>query len=323
MQMPNRGYTASANYRYGFNGKENDNEVKGAGNELDYGMRIYDPRLGRFLSADPVEKSFPWYTPYQFAGNKPIWAVDLDGLEELMKTSVSIQEASTNNIKRIFSEDQVRSQIAGKIYEQINKNVKSKQENHFSTGNRYPEERAIIIDAIKDNIKVDLSNNYAAIQDPDTKEPSLFYSIVKGAGKFIGEEGQPFVTQAAGVTLAKTGTLIEKVTKNVDSYKKSFYKKFSSSRYEEALKIDTKANGLLGKFLKNTGSLLKAGAKVLEVAGTAQMYYEILNPSPGPMSDDELRQSALQALKAYLQNSTGSNRQLASDVPKTETKEKN
>lgn len=36
----------------------------------------------RFLSVDPLTSSFPWYSPYQFAGNKPIIAVDLDGLEE-------------------------------------------------------------------------------------------------------------------------------------------------------------------------------------------------------------------------------------------------
>jgi RHS repeat-associated protein len=73
-------------YRYGFNGKENDNEVKGNGNQQDYGMRIYDPRLGRFLSVDPLAPEYPWYTPYQFAGNKPIWAIDLDGLEEFFVT---------------------------------------------------------------------------------------------------------------------------------------------------------------------------------------------------------------------------------------------
>lgn len=32
---------------------------------------------------DPLTADYPWYTPYQFAGNKPIWAIDLDGLEEL------------------------------------------------------------------------------------------------------------------------------------------------------------------------------------------------------------------------------------------------
>ncbi len=80
--MPGRKYSAGTGYRYGFNGKENDNEVKGEGNQQDYGMRIYDPRIGKFLSVDPITKSFPWYTPYQFAGNKPIYATDLDGLEE-------------------------------------------------------------------------------------------------------------------------------------------------------------------------------------------------------------------------------------------------
>jgi RHS repeat-associated protein len=72
---------SSAGYRYGFNGKENDNEVKGNGNQQDYGMRIYDPRLGRFLSVDPIAKDYPELTPYQFASNRPIDGIDLDGLE--------------------------------------------------------------------------------------------------------------------------------------------------------------------------------------------------------------------------------------------------
>lgn len=31
---------------------------------------------------NPLTMEYPWYTPYQFAGNKPIYAIDLDGLEE-------------------------------------------------------------------------------------------------------------------------------------------------------------------------------------------------------------------------------------------------
>lgn len=82
MTMPGRSYSASSSsYRYGFNGKENDNEVKGEGNQQNYGMRIYDPRLGKFLSVDPLTKSYPELTPYQFASNTPIAAIDLDGLE--------------------------------------------------------------------------------------------------------------------------------------------------------------------------------------------------------------------------------------------------
>jgi RHS repeat-associated protein len=68
-------------YRYGFNGKENDNDVKGEGNQQDYGLRIYDPRLGRFLSVDPLFKEYPYKTSYDFAENSPILGSDLDGAE--------------------------------------------------------------------------------------------------------------------------------------------------------------------------------------------------------------------------------------------------
>jgi RHS repeat-associated protein len=78
MVMPGRKYPAAGGlYRYGFNGKEKDDEVV----QYDYGFRIYDPRIVRFKSIDPLTKSYPWYTPYQFAGNMPIAAIDLDGLE--------------------------------------------------------------------------------------------------------------------------------------------------------------------------------------------------------------------------------------------------
>jgi RHS repeat-associated protein len=98
MLMPGRSYN-SAEYRYGFNGKEKDDEVKGSGAQYDYGFRIYEPRLGKFLSVDPLFKSYPWYTPYQFAGNKPIVAIDLDGKEEY----VVILDYSTNKEKPVMS----------------------------------------------------------------------------------------------------------------------------------------------------------------------------------------------------------------------------
>jgi RHS repeat-associated protein len=83
MLQPGRSYLSpnGGKYRYGFNGKENDNEVKGDGNQQDYGMRVYDPRIGKFLSVDPLIKQYPELTPYQFASNTPISAIDLDGSE--------------------------------------------------------------------------------------------------------------------------------------------------------------------------------------------------------------------------------------------------
>ena len=75
-EMPGRSLNGGQS-RFGFNGKEDDEEW----GIQDYGFRLYENRVGRFLSVDPLTASFPWWTPYQFAGNTPLQAVDLDGLE--------------------------------------------------------------------------------------------------------------------------------------------------------------------------------------------------------------------------------------------------
>ena len=81
MLVPNRNYQ-SPEYRYGFQGQEKDDEIKGNGNSLNYKYRMHDPRVGRFFAVDPLTKEYPYYTPYQFSGNKVIHAVELEGLEE-------------------------------------------------------------------------------------------------------------------------------------------------------------------------------------------------------------------------------------------------
>jgi RHS repeat-associated protein len=49
MMMP--GKNTGADYRFGFNGKEMDNDVgKGTGVQYDCGFRIYDARIAKFLS---------------------------------------------------------------------------------------------------------------------------------------------------------------------------------------------------------------------------------------------------------------------------------
>src|SRR5690606_19228538 len=68
---------------FSFNGKEKDGDGEWGNVAYDYGFRIYDPEIAKFLSVDPLTTKYPWYTPYQFAGNKPISNIDLDGKEDL------------------------------------------------------------------------------------------------------------------------------------------------------------------------------------------------------------------------------------------------
>src|SRR5690606_24073676 len=45
----------------------------------DFGARMYDARLGRWLSVDPLAAKYPNLSPYNFVGNSPILYVDYDG----------------------------------------------------------------------------------------------------------------------------------------------------------------------------------------------------------------------------------------------------
>ncbi|WP_341903540.1 RHS repeat-associated core domain-containing protein [Fluviicola taffensis] len=69
-----------APYRYSFNGMEKDDEVKGGGNSYTTEFRQYDPRLGRWLTIDPLSQNFPWQSPYVAFDNKPIVMDDPKGL---------------------------------------------------------------------------------------------------------------------------------------------------------------------------------------------------------------------------------------------------
>ncbi len=81
MVMPNRSFS-SESYRYGFNGQEKDDEVKGNGNSLNYKYRMHDPRIGRFFAVDPLATKYPFNSPYAFGENTPIAFIELEGLEK-------------------------------------------------------------------------------------------------------------------------------------------------------------------------------------------------------------------------------------------------
>ncbi len=81
-------HTSSSNpfinpYRYGFQGQEKDDEVKGEGNSVNYKYRMHDPRIGRFFAIDPLAPKYPHNSPYAFSENRVIDGVELEGLEYL------------------------------------------------------------------------------------------------------------------------------------------------------------------------------------------------------------------------------------------------
>src|SRR6218665_155701 len=74
--MPGRQFNSSS-YRYGYQGYEGDPEMKGNGNSYTTEFRQYDPRLGRWLTTDPIIHEYQG--PYCGFDNNPILHTDPKG----------------------------------------------------------------------------------------------------------------------------------------------------------------------------------------------------------------------------------------------------
>ncbi len=103
MLMPQRIFS-SEDYRYGFNGMENDDEVKTdangnpiKGSQQNFGARIYDPRIGRWLSVDPLVHKYPYQSPYSFALDNPILFKDYDGRDIEIRNNGEVFVYTGNN----------------------------------------------------------------------------------------------------------------------------------------------------------------------------------------------------------------------------------
>jgi len=75
-----------------------------------YGMRYYCAWICRFVSVDPLQHDYPDLTPFQYASNRPISGIDLDGLEFIFffddmnkkENAIEHKEYVTNLINVLF-----------------------------------------------------------------------------------------------------------------------------------------------------------------------------------------------------------------------------
>jgi len=162
MLLPNR-HANTGDYRYGFQGQEMDDEIKGEGNSINYKFRMHDPRVGRFLSLDPLSKSFPWNSPYVFGENRVIDGIELEGLEY------------------VFASD---GKLIGKFGKSPKIKVASQDDlDQYRNGLLEPHELALCtqdINTASDEVK---SNIYTTIYSKEVRRKSDKYKL---EGGFVG-----------------------------------------------------------------------------------------------------------------------------------------
>ena len=80
--------------KYQYNGKEFNDDF---GLDLvDYSKRWYDPSIARFISVDGLAENFPHNGMYNYAENRPVNGVDLDGLEWVYYQNAGINHIDVN-----------------------------------------------------------------------------------------------------------------------------------------------------------------------------------------------------------------------------------
>jgi len=81
-EMPGR--TIGSDFAYNFNGKRDDKWNGNGSSYGDFGARMMDNRLGRWMSVDPKAGKFPNESHYAFCSDNPIVYVDPDGKEKVI-----------------------------------------------------------------------------------------------------------------------------------------------------------------------------------------------------------------------------------------------
>ncbi|MCO5248153.1 MAG: hypothetical protein M9887_04290 [Chitinophagales bacterium] len=165
-------YAERGGYRYGFNGHENDDEVKGKGRHLSFGDFGYDSRLGKRWNIEPYINKFPFLSSYSTHFNNPVYFTDEDGNQPLAGpkrwtryTGKGYQRTESNNSITFYIYDHIT-----KKYWWINKN-----------GNNYMyyTDKTIPANIIKGEVKPGWHN---FTPNPDSYDPTPYYAAADKLG---------------------------------------------------------------------------------------------------------------------------------------------
>ncbi len=183
--------------KYGFNGMEKDDEIKGKGNSYDFGARMYDSRVGRWLSRDPSYHNYPAVSPYVFSINSPLMFKDPDGKDAI----VTVQKDENGGGKIIISStvymigENINPEDANKLQESFNKLTEGGGVYIDSDGSEFQVEFSIKFEYAEGKLINELSpgENILDFNGTNGRRDHAYSSISKTGRKPMGEPDSEIV----------------------------------------------------------------------------------------------------------------------------------
>jgi RHS repeat-associated protein len=168
----------------------------GGEGHYDFGARIYDARLGRWLSRDPKEAQFPSQSTYAAFNDNPVYFVDPDGKSGVAYKTTETNPATKRPILKVVSHDYIYGEgatnaRAAAIEAELNTSY-NRNGNYFTytdkaTGTVYDVvfefkvETAGLGDALDGIREVNAQNNYYLVDDNNGGSVTL-----TGTGNYPG-----------------------------------------------------------------------------------------------------------------------------------------
>ena len=202
------GYEVDRAYRYQFMGYEGDSEVKGEGNSYTTEFRQYDPRVGRWLTIDPLANKFPWQSPYVGFDNNPIFFTDKTGT-----SSESTHLDEDGNVVAVYDDGDLG------VYQHSNDEIQNAKNGMLERNSDNLVGVTLSLNSFKEGDKIILGSNWAEEKIKDFEiEQHILSGTIGPFGKTVNyalgarngfkydpkSDGQPFGSQISdGVYVSK------------------------------------------------------------------------------------------------------------------------
>jgi hypothetical protein len=246
---------------------------------------MYDTRVCRFISVDPITKKYPELTPYQFASNRPIDGIDLDGKEHFYSADgVLIGKVGASTEIRVIDESKISmDQTKSYITFANNNNVTSGDAASYT--NKYSQS----LNSYAQNVP-DVLNNA-----PLETWSGNGYNCYTAAGQQMADAKQGFEGKYSSIQTDVDNSLQSASEKLTENEAGGLIYTMTELKKGHPVMVgvkETNTDGSIervGNYNKNTGHFIVVSSMTKTSKGFSLGFYDNANIVTGKSKDNQLK----------------------------------